>query len=51
MAYPEPTPAIKAKKSGEFLQRLESFELSAAQKEIYKKAMKRKKGDADKTFP
>ena len=38
MAYPEPIPAIKGRNAREFLRRLESFELSEKQKELYRGA-------------
>ena len=40
MAYPEPTPVIKGKDVKIFLKRLEEFELTPAQKEFYKDAVK-----------
>jgi len=41
MAYPEPTPVIKGKDAEIFLKRLEEFELTPAQKELYRGVKKR----------
>jgi hypothetical protein len=41
MAYPEPTPAIKGKDAKIFLKRLDEFELTSAQKEMYRGTKKR----------
>lgn len=36
MAYPEPIPQFRGKAALEFLKRLEKFELTPAQKELYR---------------
>ncbi len=41
MAYPEPTPPIKGKDAKIFFKRLEEFELTLAQKELYRGTKKR----------
>ncbi len=38
LAYPEPIPAIKGKRAREFLERLNEFDLSKSQKELYRGA-------------
>ncbi len=41
MAYPEPIPVLKSKEAKEFENRLDSFKLSGAQKELYRQAIER----------
>ena len=38
MAYPEAIPALKGKDAKEFLKRLEAFQLTRSQKELYRNA-------------
>jgi hypothetical protein len=36
MAYPEPTPELKGRDAKEFIQRLEAFDITDEQLELYK---------------
>jgi hypothetical protein len=41
MAYPQPTPIIRAKDAHEFFERLEAFTLTSEQRKLYEDALKR----------